>query len=65
MSPKEIVDEKRFLELAEFAVHCRVKRIKDVVKLKLRTRKTLFTLKTDPDSAERLLKNISCDIIEL
>ena len=63
--PREIFDEEKFLELAEFAIHCRVKRIKDVVKLKLRTRKTLFTLKTDPDSAERLLKDIACDIIEI
>ncbi|MFX1238528.1 MAG: hypothetical protein ACFFAS_01785 [Promethearchaeota archaeon] len=63
--PREIFDEDIFLELSEFAVHCRVKSTKDVVKLKLRTKKTLFTYKTDPRSAERLLKNISCDIIEL
>ena len=63
--PREIFDEEKFVELAEFAIHCRVKRIKDVVKLKLRTRKTLYTLKTDPDTAERLLKDVSCDIIEI
>ena len=63
--PSEIFDTEKFIELAEFAIHCRVKRIKDVVKLKLRTRKTLFTLKTDPDSAEQLLKDIACDIIEI
>ena len=63
--PREIFDEEKFLELAEFAVHCRVKRIKDTVKLKLRTNKTLFTLKTSPESAERLLKQINCEVIEL
>lgn len=63
--PKEIFDEKKFLELAEFAVHCRVKRVKDTVKLKLRTKKTLFTLKTSPESAENLLKQINCEVIEL
>ncbi|MFX1446117.1 MAG: hypothetical protein ACFFHV_22125 [Promethearchaeota archaeon] len=63
--PKEIFDEEKFLKLAEFAVHCRVKRIKDTVKLKLRTKKTLFTLKTSPESAERLLRQINCQIIEL
>ena len=63
--PKEIIDEKKFLELAEFAVHCRVKRIKDIVKLKLRTKKYLYTLKTDPTTADRLLNSVSCDIIEL
>ncbi|MFX1408957.1 MAG: hypothetical protein ACFFA6_01285 [Promethearchaeota archaeon] len=63
--PKEIFDEEKFLELSEYAVHCRVKRIKDVVKLKLRTKKTLYTFKTDPTSAERLIRSISCEIIEI
>jgi len=63
--PKEIFDEDKFLELAEFAVHCRIKRIKDTVKLKLRTKKYLYTYKTDPTAADRILKSVSCDIIEL
>jgi len=63
--PREILDETKFLEISEFAIHCRVKRLKEVVKLKLRTKKILYTYKTDPASAERLLRNISCDIIEL
>jgi hypothetical protein len=63
--PKEIFDEEKFLDLAEYAVHCRVKRVKDIVKLKLRTKKTLFTFKTDPIAADRLLRNIKCDVIEL
>ncbi|MFX0073603.1 MAG: hypothetical protein ACFFAO_21200 [Candidatus Hermodarchaeota archaeon] len=63
--PREIFDEEKFLKLSEFSVHCRVKRIKDTVKLKLRTKKMLYTYKTDPPSAERLLKQISCDVIEL
>ncbi len=63
--PKELFDEESFLNVSDQAIHCRVKRIKDTVKLKLRTKKILYTYKTDPISAERLLKNISCDIIEL
>ena len=63
--PREILDENKFLEISEYAVHCRVKRLKEVVKLKLRTKKILYTYKTDPASAERLLRNIGCDIIEL
>ncbi len=63
--PKEIFDEGKFLELAEFAIHCRVKRVKDVVKLKLRTKKLLYTYKTDPTTADRLVRGLSCDIIEL
>ena len=63
--PREIFDEEKFIELAEFAVHCRVKRLREVVKLKLRTKKILFTFKTDPTTAERILRNITCDVIEL
>lgn len=63
--PREILDEEKFLELAEHAYHCRVKRKGDTVKLKLRTKKILYTYKTDPSSAEQLLRQISCDVIEL
>jgi len=63
--PKEIFDEDKFLELSAYAFHCRVKRIKDIVKLKLRTKKYLYTYKTDPTSAERILRNIGCEIIEI
>jgi len=63
--PREIFNEEKFIEISEYAIHCRVKRLKDKVKLKLRTKKILYTYKTDPATAERLLRNISCDIIEL
>ncbi len=63
--PREIFEENKFIEISEYAIHCRVKRLKDIVKLKLRTKKILYTYKTDPATAERLLRNISCDIIEL
>ena len=63
--PREIFDEEKFMEISEYAIHCRVKRLKDIVKLKLRTKKILYTYKTDPATAERLLRNITCDVIEL
>ena len=63
--PKQIFNEEDFLKYSEVAVHCRVKRVKDTVKLKLRTKKYLFTFKTDPTTADRLLRSISCDVIEL
>ena len=63
--PREIFDEDKFIEISEYAIHCRVKRLKDIVKLKLRTKKIVYTYKTDPATAERLLRNINCDIIEL
>ncbi|NHJ25374.1 MAG: hypothetical protein EAX89_12405 [Candidatus Lokiarchaeota archaeon] len=63
--PKEIFDEEKFLELSKFAFHCRVKRLKNSVKLKLRTKKHLYTFKTNPTVADRLLKGVTCEIIEL
>ena len=63
--PREIFDEEEFRELSEYAIHCRVNRLKDIVKLKLRTKKIFYTFKVDPMTAERLLRDISCDIIEL
>ena len=63
--PKEIYDEEEFLALSEKSFHCRVKRLRDVVKMKLRTKKILYTFKTDPMTAERLLKTINCDVIEI
>jgi len=63
--PRELFDEKKFLELSEHAYDCRVKRKGDVVKLKLRTKKILYTYKTSPELAEALLSQISCDVIEL
>ena len=63
--PREIFNPQEFLKLAENAYHCRVKRTKDTVKLKLRTKKILYTYKTDPSAAEQLIKQINCDIIEL
>lgn len=63
--PKEIKDITQFLELASKANECRVKRVKDVVKLKLRTPRLLYTLKLDPENAEAIIKQIKCQIIEV
>ena len=63
--PAEITTVEDFAEIAKRASKCLVKKQKDVVKLKLRTKKRLYTYKTDPINADRLLKNITCDIIEL
>jgi hypothetical protein len=41
-----------------------VKRLKDVVKLKIRTPNRLYTIKVDPEQAAALLKQIRCEIIE-
>lgn len=62
--PAEISDPDQFIEISERADYCAVKRLKDVVKLKLRTSKKLYTLKIKPTSAEELIKKLRCEIRE-
>jgi len=62
--PREIADTEDFLKISERATECRVKRLKDIVRLKLRTSKQLYTIKVDPTKAAELLKQIRCEVIE-
>ncbi|MHA1386654.1 MAG: hypothetical protein ACTSR3_23110 [Candidatus Helarchaeota archaeon] len=63
--PKQIQDIKEFINRSENAEECRVKRLKDAVKLKLRTKKKLYVLKIDPSEAESIIKKLKCEIIEV
>jgi len=62
--PTEISDTEQFVKISERATECRVKRLKDIVKLKLRTASQLYTIKIDPEQAAVLLKQIKCEVIE-
>jgi len=63
--PAEVFDAEKFIEISERASFCAVKRLKDVVKLKLRTRSRLYTLKVEPMKAEELIKKLKCEIREI
>lgn len=63
--PKEIFDLKEFLRLSAGAEYCRVKRGKDVVKLKIRTKRMLYTLKLPPRDAEEVLRGLKCPVREI
>lgn len=63
--PAEIFDPERFVEISERAGYCDVKRLRDVVKLKLRTPSRLYTLKVKPVKAGELIKKIRCEIREI
>ena len=63
--PIEVFDKEEFLSLSQKASECRVKRLKDVVKLKLRTPRCLYTIKLDEGTAEELLKEIKCPIVDV
>ncbi|MBS7639563.1 MAG: 50S ribosomal protein L38e [Candidatus Bathyarchaeia archaeon] len=63
--PTEIFDVERFIELSEKAEYCIIKRLKDIVKLKLRTPRMLYTLKVDPAKAEEIIRQIKCEVREV
>ncbi|UCG45348.1 MAG: hypothetical protein JSV58_00790 [Candidatus Bathyarchaeota archaeon] len=63
--PEEVLDIDKFVDLSRHAEFCDVKRLKTTVKLKLRTPKKLYTLKTDPSKAEEIVKKLGCEIREI
>jgi hypothetical protein len=63
--PTEITDMEKFIQLSEHAAYCAVKRLPRTVKLKLRTPRLLYTLKTDPSKAEEIIKKLGCEIREI
>jgi len=63
--PAEVTEVDRFVQLSERASYCAIKRLPKTVKLKLRTSKLLYTLKTDPSKAEEIIKKLSCEIREI
>lgn len=63
--PTEIFGTDEFIRLSEKAEHCAVKRLKEVVKLKLRTPRMLYTLKVEPTKAEEIFKKLKCEIREI
>lgn len=63
--PQEIFDIDKFIEISERAEYCNIKRLKQAVKLKLRTPKKLITLKVDPTKAEEIVKKLRCEIREI
>ncbi len=63
--PSEIFATEKFVEISAHAEYCAVKRLKDIVKLKLRTTRRLYTLKTEPAKAEEIIKKLQCEIREI
>ncbi len=63
--PTEVTDTEKFIQLSQNAAYCAIKRLPKTVKLKLRTPKQLYTLKTDPTKAEEIIKKLSCEIREV
>lgn len=62
--PTEIGDVEELVRISERAEECRVKRLRDTVKLKLRTPTKLYTIKLDAEKAATVLKQLKCEVIE-
>ena len=66
--PVEVTDLNVFAEIAKRASECRVKRVRksNIVKIKARTRRYLYTYKTTEDKLQEVLSKIQCkQIIDL
>jgi ferritin-like protein len=63
--PSEIFDVDKFVTMSANAKYCSVKRLKETVKLKLRTPSKLYTLKVEPLNADEIIKKLKCEIQEL
>jgi hypothetical protein len=63
--PSEMFDVEKFVAMSAKAKYCYVKRLKETVKLKLRTPSKLYTLKVEPLKADEIIKKLKCKIEEL
>ena len=62
--PSQITDVEKFVSMSAKAKQCQVKRLKDGVKLKLRTPGQLYTLKIEALRADEVIKKLQCEIKE-
>jgi ferritin-like protein len=62
--PSEITDVEKFVSMSAKAKECQVKRLKEGVKLKLRTPSQLYTLKIETLRADEIIKKLQCTIRE-
>jgi phenylalanyl-tRNA synthetase beta subunit len=62
--PSQISDVEEFVRISERAEECRVKRLEDVVKLKLRTPSKLYTIRLNAEEAAEVLKRLKCEVVE-
>ena len=62
--PTDITDVDKFVSMSAKAKYCSVQRLKDSVKLKLRTPRQLYTLKIEPLRVDEIIKKLQCEIHE-
>ena len=65
--PEELKSIEEFMTTLDLASVCYVKRLKksDTVKLKLRTKKRLYTFKTTPKEANKIVQCLNIPVEEI
>lgn len=65
--PEELKSIEEFMTTLDLASICYVKRLKksDTVKLKLRTKKRLYTFKTTPNEANKIVQSLNIPVEEI
>lgn len=63
--PIEVLDKEEFIALSSRARECRIVKAHGVVKLKLRTRRMLYTIKVGENEAEELKAKLKCPIVDI
>jgi len=56
--PVEIFDENRLLELAKVAMRCKVVKYPDIIKIKVKTKRKLYTMKVEPEKGKELIEKL-------
>lgn len=63
--PTEIDNIEDFIKLSQKVEDCRIKRLGDIVKLKIKTSGRLYTLKLEKGKAEGIIKRLKCKTAEV
>lgn len=63
--PIEIRDKEEFVKISDNAIDCMVKRLGDYVKVKLRTKRKLYTIKIKADEADELIGRLKVKCTEI
>jgi len=63
--PVEIHDKDEFVKISERAIKCIIKRLGDYAKIKLKTKKKLYTIKVKAEEAEELIGRLKIKCSEI
>lgn len=63
--PVEIHDKEEFVKISNRAVDCRIKKLGEYVKVKLRTKRKLYTIKVKANEVDELVARLKVKCTEV